>query len=45
MDALKQLGFQQTGESKAVRMLIGTIDVRKLEELVKLEAVVSVKPV
>ena len=45
MAALKQLGFEQSAESKAVRLVIGSIDVRKLAELVKLETVVSVKPV
>ena len=45
MAALKQLGFEQTAESKAVRLVIGSIDVRKLMDLVKLEGVVSVKPV
>jgi Ca-activated chloride channel family protein len=45
LEALKKLGFEQSAESKAVRLLIGTLDVRKLEELAKLEAVVSVKPV
>jgi Ca-activated chloride channel family protein len=44
LDALKKLGFEQTGESKAVRLVIGTIDVRKLAELVRLEAVVGVRP-
>ncbi len=43
--ALKELGFVQTGESKAVTLLIGTIDVRKLEDLAKLDAVIRVKPV
>ena len=43
--ALKELGFVQTGESKAVKLLIGTIDVRKLEDLAKLGAVIRVKPV
>ncbi|HVF10022.1 MAG TPA: hypothetical protein VNA16_04420, partial [Abditibacteriaceae bacterium] len=43
--ALKQLGFAQTGESKAIRLLIGALDVRKLEELAKLEAVIRVTPV
>jgi Ca-activated chloride channel family protein len=42
--ALKKLGFEQSAESKAVRLVIGTIDVRKLLELAKLDAVVSVKP-
>ncbi|MEW6251399.1 MAG: VIT domain-containing protein [Planctomycetota bacterium] len=43
--ALAQLGFERTGESKAVTLLIGTIDVRKLEELAKLKAVLRVRPV
>jgi len=45
LDALKQLGFEVAAESKAVRLLVGTIDVRKLADLANLEAVVSVKPV
>ena len=45
LEALKKLGFEQSAESKAVRLVIGSIDVRKLEELVKLEAVVAVNPV
>jgi Ca-activated chloride channel family protein len=45
LNALKELGFTQTGESKAVKLLIGTIDVRKLEDLARLEAVLGVKPV
>jgi Ca-activated chloride channel family protein len=45
LKALTELGFVQTGESKAVRLLIGTIDVRKLEHLAKLDAVLRVKPV
>jgi len=45
LKALKELGFVQTGESKAVRLLIGTIDVRKLEDLAKLDVVIRVKPV
>jgi Ca-activated chloride channel family protein len=45
LEALKKLGFEQTGESKAVKLLVGTIDVRKLEELAALDAVLSVKPV
>jgi hypothetical protein len=43
--ALEDLGFVKAGESKTVKMLVGTIDVRKLEELAKLDAVVAVKPV
>jgi Ca-activated chloride channel family protein len=42
IDALKALGFVQTGESKAVKLLIGTIDVRRLEALAKLDAVTRV---
>jgi Ca-activated chloride channel family protein len=45
LKALKDLGFVQSGESKAIKLLIGTIDVRQLEELAKLDAVVRVKPV
>jgi hypothetical protein len=45
IDALKQLGFVQTGESKAVQLLIGRIDVRKLEELTRLDAVIHIAPV
>jgi Ca-activated chloride channel family protein len=45
LKALGDLGFVQTGESKAVKLLIGTIDVRKLEDLAKLDAVIRVKPV
>ena len=45
LEALKQLGFAQSAESKAVRLVVGSIDVRKLAELVKLEAVQAVKPV
>jgi Ca-activated chloride channel family protein len=43
--ALKELGFIQTGESKAVRLLIGTIDVRQLEAMAKLDAVLHIAPV
>lgn len=45
LKALEELGFKQTGESKAVKLLIGTIDVRKLEDLAKLDVVVRIKPV
>jgi hypothetical protein len=45
LESLKKLGFVTSGESKAVRLLFGTIDVRKLKELAKLDAVRSVKPV
>jgi len=42
--ALKELGFVQTGESKAIRLLVGTIDVRKLEELAGLDVVIHIAP-
>ena len=45
IDALKQLGFVQSGESKAIRLLIGSIDVRRLAELAKLDAVIRITPV
>jgi hypothetical protein len=45
LEALKKLGFEQSAESKAVRLVIGSIDVRKLADLAKLDAVVSVRPV
>ena len=45
LKALEKLGFVQTGESKAIKLLIGTIDVRKLEDLAKLGPVIGVKPV
>lgn len=45
LSQLERLGFVQTGESKAVRLLIGRIDVRHLEELAKLDAVIRITPV
>jgi Ca-activated chloride channel family protein len=42
--ALKHLGFVQTAESKTTHLLIGTIDVRKLEQLAELEPVLRVTP-
>jgi Ca-activated chloride channel family protein len=42
MTALKEIGFVQTGESKAMRLVTGSVDVRKLEELAAIEAVVLV---
>jgi Ca-activated chloride channel homolog len=45
LDALKQLGFVQTAESNVALLLIGNIDVRKLAELAKLDAVIRVTPV
>lgn len=44
LKALENLGFVKTAESKAIRLLIGTIDVRRLEELAKLEVVIRVRP-
>ena len=43
--ALKELGFEQTSDAKAVKLLVGAIDVRKLEDLAKLDAVVRIQPV
>jgi Ca-activated chloride channel family protein len=43
--ALKQLGFEVTGESKAVRLLIGRLDVRQLQAVAQLEAVLRITPV
>lgn len=45
LEALRKLGFAQTGESKAIRLLIGTIDIRKLEDLAALDAVLRITPV
>lgn len=44
LESLAQLGFVQAGESKAVKLVIGTIDVRRLEALAKLAAVLRVSP-
>ncbi len=43
--SLDELGFKKTAESKTTRLLIGSIDVRKLEDLAKLNAVLRVEPV
>ncbi len=43
--ALAELGFEVTGESKATSVLIGSIDVRKLEALAELDVVRQVRPV
>ena len=45
IDGLKQLGFVRTGESKAARLLIGSIDVRRLAALARRDAVIRVAPV
>ena len=42
---MKKLGFVQTGESKTIKLLIGSVDVRKLAKLVEIEAVIRVTPV
>ncbi|MCC6357251.1 MAG: VWA domain-containing protein [Phycisphaerales bacterium] len=41
---LKALGVQIDGQSKLVNLVIATVDVRKLEEIAKLDAVLSIKP-
>lgn len=41
--ALSKLGFELSGELKATQAVLGTIDVRKLEELAKIEAVIRVR--
>ena len=45
LKALRDLGFVQTAEHGTPRLLIGTLDVRKLDELEKLPAVLFVKPI
>jgi Ca-activated chloride channel homolog len=45
IEALMQLGFVQNGESKTVQLRLGRIDVRKLAELAKLDAVIRITPV
>ncbi len=45
IETLKKLGFVQTGESKAVHLLIGTTDVHKLEEPATLDTVIHITPV
>ncbi len=42
LEALKKLGFHQSGQSKAIHLLIGSIDVRRLEELAELDVVIHV---
>ena len=42
--ALEELGFVRAAESKTARVLIGTIDVRKLGELAALSQVITVEP-
>ncbi|MFA6449632.1 MAG: VIT and VWA domain-containing protein [bacterium] len=45
LEALKKLGFIKLGESAAAKAAVGTIDVRKLEQLAKLGFVMYVEPV
>jgi Ca-activated chloride channel family protein len=45
IDDLQQLGFVQTGESNATRLLIGSIDVRRLAKLAQLDPVIRITPV
>ncbi|MGE3182500.1 MAG: VWA domain-containing protein, partial [Phycisphaerae bacterium] len=44
-EELKKLGFTIQTEAVATKLVIGSIDVRKLDELAKLAAVVRVRPV
>lgn len=44
-ERLKRLGFTEAGAAVGAKVLIGSIDVRKLEELSKMEAVLSIRPV
>ena len=43
--ALKRLGFESACESRTVRMLVGTIDVRKLDALAGLRVVREIRPI
>ncbi|MBK8914161.1 MAG: VWA domain-containing protein [Phycisphaerales bacterium] len=43
-EALAKLGFESLGDVPGARTMIGTIDVRKLAELVKQDAVLNVRP-
>jgi Ca-activated chloride channel family protein len=45
LEALQELGLVKTGESKTIRLVIGSIDVRQLEKLAQLETVLRVMPV
>jgi Ca-activated chloride channel family protein len=45
LEALRRLGFVQSGESKAIRLLIGSLDVRQLDQLAELASVMRVTPV
>jgi hypothetical protein len=44
LQALRQLGFMPSGESKVIRLVIGAIDVRRLPELAQLESVIRIIP-
>jgi hypothetical protein len=41
---LKKLGFKELAQAKSVSLVIGTIDVKKLEALAKLDVVRRVDP-
>lgn len=41
---LEKLGFKTSGETRAAKVLVGSIDVRKLVELAKLQVVTVIKP-
>ncbi|MEP0847011.1 MAG: VWA domain-containing protein [Phycisphaerae bacterium] len=43
--ALKKLGFVESGASRTAPLLIGSIDVRRLDELAALDAVVRIRPI
>jgi hypothetical protein len=43
--ALRQIGFEMLGESKTVPVLVGRIDVRRLQALAQLEVVSRILPV
>jgi Ca-activated chloride channel homolog len=45
LQALEELGFEESGRSHTTRLLIGAIDVRKLKELSELPSVVRIRPV
>jgi len=44
LEKLKELGFKELARAKSVKLLIGTIDVEKLEALAKLAAVRHIDP-
>jgi hypothetical protein len=44
IEKLKKLGFTELGRAKSVNLLIGTIEVKQLEALAKLDEVVRIEP-